>query len=65
MEEENQNQTVSKEEYDSLMNKFNDLLTVATNLTKQIEDNQTKKEEPKKKDEEPKKDAFLEWYKNF
>lgn len=64
MEEENQNQTVSKEEYDSLMNKFNDLLTVATNLTKQIENNQPKKEEPKK-EEKPKEDAFLEWYKNF
>lgn len=65
MEEENQNQTVSKEEYDSLMNKFNDLLTVATNLTKQIENNQPKKEEPKKEPEKPKEDAFLEWYKNF
>lgn len=72
MEEEKgtpQESTVSREEYDSLMNKFNDLLQVATNLTKQVEhiDNQNQSQ-PAPSKEEPKisgDEAFLEWYKKF
>lgn len=63
--------TVSREEYDSLMNKFNDLLQVATNLTKQVEHIDTtggNQPTPHPKEKEPKisgDEAFLEWCKKF